>query len=149
MSLYFATKTYSPERGLSCAFRQWRAQSHCRFLHGYALGVRLTFASRTLDARNWVYDFGGLTWLKQFLDETFDHKTCIAQDDPERAVFEDMAARDIIQLTILPNTSGEAFARAIHDFAASRIADETDGRVALHAVEVFEHSGNSAIYQGD
>ncbi len=148
MPVYFATKTYSPERGLSCAFRQWRANSHCRFLHGYALGVKLTFASEMLDDRNWVYDFGGLKWIKEFLDETFDHTTCIAQDDPELVLFQNMAARNLIQLRLLPATSCEAFAQHIYDFAAPRIAEDTQGRAHLHSAEVFEHSGNSAIFQG-
>ena len=149
MSRYFATKTYSPERGLSCAFRQWRAESHCRFLHGYALGVKLTFASDVLDERNWVYDFGGLKWLKDFLDDTFDHKTCIANDDPELKRFEDLAVHGVIQLRLLPATSCEAFAKHIYDFAAGRVAVETSGRAMLHSVKVFEHSGNSGIYQNN
>jgi 6-pyruvoyltetrahydropterin/6-carboxytetrahydropterin synthase len=41
--IHRATKTYGDDLGLSVAFRQWRADSHCRYLHGYAIGVRLTF----------------------------------------------------------------------------------------------------------
>lgn len=145
--MYRVTKTYSPERGLSCAFRQWKAVSHCRFLHGYALGVRLTFEAATLDARHWVYDFGALKWLKDWLDTQFDHTTLIAADDPELPLFADMDQRGLIQLRVLPATSCEAFARHIHDFAAPRVAGDTEGRAALRSVEVWEHSGNSAIYQ--
>ena len=36
--MYRSSKTYGHEIGLSAAFRQWRAQSHCRLIHGYALG---------------------------------------------------------------------------------------------------------------
>lgn len=32
--LYQSTKTYGHDRGFSCAFRQWRADSHCRLIHG-------------------------------------------------------------------------------------------------------------------
>ena len=39
--MYRSTKTYGNERGLSCAFRQWRADSHCNLIHGYSLGFVL------------------------------------------------------------------------------------------------------------
>jgi len=80
--MYLSTKTFGHELGLSAAFRQWKADSHCRFLHGYALAVKFTFAAEELDVRNWVVDFGGLKGLKQILEDTFDHKTLVASDDP-------------------------------------------------------------------
>ena len=146
---YCVTKTYSPERGFSCTFRQWRADSHCKFLHGYALGVSLCFASDTLDDRHWVYDFGALKWVKDFLEQTFDHTTCIAADDPALAQFEQMDQDGLIQLRVLPSVGCESFARIIYDFIQPRVENETQGRVALHRVTVSEHSGNSATYQAD
>ncbi|HEY1097155.1 MAG TPA: 6-carboxytetrahydropterin synthase [Alphaproteobacteria bacterium] len=148
MARYFATKTYSPERGFSCTFRQWRADSHCKFLHGYALGVKMIFASEELDERHWVYDFGGLKWVKAFLEEHFDHTTCIAADDPELTTFKELDAKGLIQLRVLPAIGCESFAKFIYDFIQPRVVDETEGRVVLHSIEVFEHSGNSAVYQG-
>ena len=35
---YQVIKTYGNETGHSCAFRQWRAESHCNLIHGYGLG---------------------------------------------------------------------------------------------------------------
>ena len=47
---YYSTKTYDHNEGLSCAFRQWRAEdSHCRFIHGYAIAVSLTFGCKELE----------------------------------------------------------------------------------------------------
>ena len=40
---YVSTKTYGHEVGLSCAFRQHKADSHCAKLHGYALSVKVEF----------------------------------------------------------------------------------------------------------
>ena len=65
---YQSTKTYGNDRGLSCCFRQWRADSHCNLLHGYSLGFRFVFEADTLDERNWVYDFGDCKWIKEFLN---------------------------------------------------------------------------------
>ena len=142
--IYQVTKTWGPELGLSCCFRQWRAESHCRFLHGYALGVRIVFEASNLDARHWVYDFGNLQWLKKLLIETFDHKTLIAKDDPELKLFEELAQRNLIQLQTLPAVGCEAFAEWILTQSAAQIEQETQGRVRIHSVEVFEHQANSA-----
>jgi 6-pyruvoyltetrahydropterin/6-carboxytetrahydropterin synthase len=144
---YSITKTYSPERGLSCVFRQWRAQSHCRFLHGYALGVSITLSSAELDARNWVYDYGDFKWVKIFLEENFDHTMCVAADDPELAHFQDLATRGLVQLRVLPAAGNEAFARFIYDYIAPRIHDETEGRVRVDRVTVSEHNANSASFE--
>ena len=66
--MYQSTKTYGNEVGLSCCFRQWRADSHWKLLHGYSLGFRFTFEAAQLDERNWVYDFGDCKWIKKYLD---------------------------------------------------------------------------------
>ena len=66
--MYRSTKTYGNEVGLSCCFRQWRADSHCNKLHGYSLGFRFIFEAVTLDERNWVYDFGDCKWIKKYLE---------------------------------------------------------------------------------
>ncbi|KMY84960.1 Queuosine biosynthesis QueD, PTPS-I [Candidatus Paraburkholderia calva] len=77
-----------PEIGLSCAFRQWRAALHCRFLHGYSLSFIFVFETQILDEQGWVVDFGGLKDLKSGLQEMFDHTTAVAANDPHLAYFE-------------------------------------------------------------
>ena len=49
----------------STAFRQPRAESHCRYIHGYQLKAEVTFACNELDGNNWVFDFGGLKEFNQ------------------------------------------------------------------------------------
>ena len=67
-----STKTFGHHLGLSACFRQHRAESHCRLLHGYALQIKLTFEADTLDVRNWVVDFGALKPLRKRFEELFD-----------------------------------------------------------------------------
>ena len=55
---YQSTKQFGQDLGLSCCFRQWRAESHCNQLHGYAIAIRLVFEAEELDVRRWVVDFG-------------------------------------------------------------------------------------------
>ena len=58
MAKFKSTKTYGHDLGFSAAFRQWRADSHCKYIHGYALAFRFEFEADELDVRNWVVDFG-------------------------------------------------------------------------------------------
>lgn len=147
---YFSTKTYTHNAGLSCAFRQWRANSHCKFLHGYALQVEITFGAHELDENGWVMDFGGLKYVKELLETYFDHKTCIALDDPFLGVFKQLNEQELIQLRIFENGVGcEAFARFIYKEADFHIQDATERRVFVQAVSVREHEGNRAIFIRD
>lgn len=146
MARYASTKTYGHEVGLSAAFRQWRAASHCRFLHGYALAVRLEFEADELDARNWVVDFGSLKSLRSWLEDIFDHKALVAEDDPELARFRELDRAGMIQLVEVPATGCEAFARLVFEGAEEWLRlNGYAPRVRLASVEVREHGANSAI----
>lgn len=144
--VYRSTKTYGHEAGLSCAFRQWRAKSHCRFVHGYALAVRIEFESYALDERNWVVDFGGLKALKAELEALFDHKTVVASDDPEIDWFREGHRRGLLDLVELPAVGCEAFAHLVSIKAKEWLAANGYApRVRVALVEVREHGANSAI----
>lgn len=143
-----STKTYGHEMGFSCAFRQWRAQSHCKMIHGYALGFRFVFAAQQLDNCGWVVDFGGLKGLKVMLEDTFDHKLLVAADDPELLHFKEMhgVTADVV---IVPATGCEAFATMVFDCAAQWLTDAGfSPRCWLVSVEVSEHGANSVICYG-
>jgi len=144
--VYRSTKTYGHERGFSCAFRQHRAESHCHYLHGYALAFKFIFECTSLDVRNWVVDFGSLKSLKGWLEKMFDHTTLVAEDDPLRADFELMHTKGLIDMRIVPSTGCESTARYVFDFTTTWLIDNGYQHISLHSVEVAEHSGNSAIY---
>ena len=136
--IFSSTKTYSHSTGLSCAFRQWRAKSHCRFIHGYALKVELIFTG-ALDDRNWVQDFGGLKTVKEWLQHMFDHTTVVAEDDPMLDSFKRLQEDGLIQLRIVKDVGCERFAEMIMDEVVAQ------GFTQLSSVRVWEHEGNSAI----
>lgn len=147
--MYKSTKTYGHEIGLSACFRQWRAESHCRLLHGYALAVKFVFAAEGLDIRNWVVDFGSLKSLKGWLENTFDHTMLVAEDDPQWALFKQLEMAGVARMVTVPATGCEAFAELI--YGATEIWLKDNGyspRVKLISVEVREHGANSAIYEG-
>lgn len=99
MGKFQSTKTYGTDRGLSCCFRQWKAtHSHCSTLHGYSLGFKFVWESETLDSRNWVFDFGGMKPIKNWLDYMFDHTILVAEDDPALDYYKQMALFSYIDI---------------------------------------------------
>lgn len=146
--MYFSTKTYGHEIGLSACFRQHKAESHCKLLHGYALAVKFVFAANELDVRNWVVDFGSLKSLKGMLEDTFDHTMLVAQDDPLREVLVNLEYLGVARVVVVEKTGCEAFAKLIFECTATWLKDNGySPRCWVHSVEVREHGANSAIYE--
>lgn len=141
--IFGSTKRYTP--GLSCCFAQWRAESHCKYPHGYALEFKFWFEADELDERNWVVDFGGLKPLKGWLEMMYDHTTLVAKDNPDRLHWEQMAREGKIQLRIVEATGCEATAYHVFQYTEQWLKDAGFGpRCRLVKVEVSEHQGNSA-----
>ena len=131
----------------SCAFRQPKASSHCRFIHGYQLKAKFWFAANELDDKNWVVDFGSLKELKKLLHDQFDHTTCISKDDPKLSEFERLNLAGVCDLRVMDGVGIEKFAEWCHDAADNFVGVITKMRCRCVKVEVFEHDNNSAIYK--
>lgn len=141
--------------GYSACFRQWKADgTHCRFLHGYAISFRVWFEG-DLDHRNWVFDFGGMKRAKHNIDYRtpkdyfawlLDHTTIVAEDDPYLPQFKQMDHDGIIQLRVLPSVGCERFAEFLFKKINDFLEVETDNRVRVTKIEVYEHERNSASY---
>lgn len=144
---YISTKTYGHEVGLSCAFRQWRADSHCKYVHGYSLSITFKFITEDLDYRNWVVDFGGLKQLKSTLEDYFDHKTLVAEDDPHLEWFKRGEELGVLDLIVVDSVGCEKFAELASNLAQQWLEDNhLSSRVDIFSVEVKEHGANSALY---
>lgn len=139
------TKTYGNEEGLSCVFRQWRAKSHCRYLHGYALGVEIQFGAGELDEHGWVIDFGDLDEIKSWLHSYFDHTLIVASDDPLLATFRELNIAGVADIRSFPGVGCEAFAQYILEWVHKWLEiRKLRPRVQVMSVRVFEHGANSA-----
>lgn len=142
-----SSKTYGHDIGLSVAFRQWRADSHCRLIHGYALSVHLEFEADTLDVRNWVVDFGSLKTFKAWLQNTFDHRLLVAEDDPALPFILALQDEGVAEVIQVPAVGCEAFAKLIYEAAEVWLGDAGYApRVRMAWVTVREHGANSATY---
>lgn len=146
--MHYSTKRYGHDIGLSAVFRQPKADhSHCHLLHGYSLAFTFTFACRELDEKNWVVDFGGLKQLKNWLEDSFDHKVVVDSADPKIDILYMLEQQGLAELTVMDGVGAEKFAQHAYDFADNLVYEMTGGRCWCVKVEVAEHGSNSAIYE--
>lgn len=147
---YTSTKEYK-EIG-PVAYRQWRADSHCNLVHGYALSFKFEFETDQLDARNWAMDYGGLKPLKALLEDWFDHTLLVAEDDPKRADFEALAAAGLAKITWVEKTGCEGIADFLYEYVNTiflpSYGSEEAARLWCSRVEVRETEANMAYRQG-
>jgi 6-pyruvoyltetrahydropterin/6-carboxytetrahydropterin synthase len=148
MGKYYSTKTYGHNIGLSAVFRQPNADhSHCHLLHLYSLQFKFTFGCKELDNKNWAVDFGGLKPLKAWLEDNFDHKLCLDNNDPHIGKFKELEALDLAELRMFDGVGAEKFAEHAFNFADKLIREKTNDRCFVVSVECAEHGANSAIYE--
>ena len=126
MFKYVSTKTY-PNLGPVC-YRQWKAESHCNLLHGYALTFHFEFGANELDVRNWVVDFGGLKDLKYKLEEWFDHTLLLATDDPEFETLNNLGKKGLAKVIVVEKTGCEENARLMKADAFKYLHQEKELR---------------------
>ncbi len=138
-----STKRFS---GFPCTHRQWRASSHCRFVHGYSREFYFEFEASELTPEGWVVDFGGLKELKAWLNHMFDHTFLVAQDDPELATFEELHKRGAIQLRVLPNPGMEGTCEFVYNEASKILKKLYGNRAWISFVEVKENENNSGQF---
>ena len=139
-----STKSFT---GFPCTHRQWRANSHCKFVHGYSREFHFEFAASELTVEGWVVDFGGLKEIKKWLEQIFDHTFLVSQDDPELETFKALDKKGVLQLRFLPNPGMEGTAEYVYQ-EASKILESIYGKRAwITKVEVCENDKNSAIFE--
>jgi len=146
---YTSTKTY--RQIAPCAYRQWRADSHCNKIHGYAFSFHVEFSTNELDARNWCVDYGSLRPLKDKLEEWFDHTLLVAEDDPMKEELLRLGTLGLAKITLVEKTGCEGLADFLYDYINEQFLP-TYGygdRVWCTRVEVRETDNNMAYVTGD
>ena len=150
MAKYKSTKTYKHLGPV--AYRQWRAESHCNLIHGYALTFHFEFEADTLDVRNWVMDYGGLRPLKEKLEEWFDHTLLVADDDPQREELIALGKSGLAKITQVEKTGCEGLATWLYEYVNTiflpQYGKEEAKRIWCCKVEVRETDYNMAMKVG-
>ena len=151
--IYKFTSTKEYVDAFPCAYRQWRADSHCNTIHGYSFSMKFYFGTDDLDVRNWAADYGGLKELKKELENQFDHTLLVAEDDPELETFKLLQDKKMAKLTILPRLGCEGLADMLYKYINGVYIPDMWGpgeaaRLWCYRVEVRETQANMAFREG-
>ena len=143
------------------AHRQPNHDGHCSLIHGHNWSFEFEFAAlidgpgsrlavdsydlHQIDKNGFVVDFGNLKWLKQWLDEQFDHALVLNEEDPYLNQLHGWLMTlqpPLAKITPVPNCGAEGLASYVSGFVRSVL--QNSGRVKLVRLTVFEDSKNSA-----
>ena len=155
--MFFSTKKIGP---ISTSHRNWMAATNsnrdsvkCSVCHGYSRYIQFTFAGE-LDQHQWIYDFGDAKFIKQWLDDNWDHKTLVSENDPKLDKLKQAELDGLLYLTIIPSINDwgpgiEGSCKWVYDSLISTVLEKTDNRIWIAKVEIWEHENNSAFYVPD
>jgi 6-pyruvoyltetrahydropterin/6-carboxytetrahydropterin synthase len=136
---------------LPFAHRQHNHAGHCRLIHGHNWSFEFTFAG-PLDSNGFVVDFGKLKWLREWLEEKFDHTLVLNDSDPSLEYIMETLVRgvtgicDLAKIVTVPNCGAEGLA----EYVAIRINGHLETTGATYRVTrltVFEDNRNSATWE--
>ncbi|WP_082958678.1 6-carboxytetrahydropterin synthase [Mycobacterium sp. E3198] len=128
---------------LPCCHRSWANAGKRFFLHGYERSFEVEFAcAQTELGTGLVVDVGTVAEIRSALRYQFDHTTLIAEDDPQRDLFELLAERGVVDLRIMENTGMEGSAAWAFETAERIVALATGGRVWVSRIEARESRNN-------
>ena len=148
---FVSTKEYID--AFPCAYRQWRADSHCNLIHGYSFSMKFFFGTDHLDVRNWAADYGGLKELKEILQGQFDHTLLVALDDPELEMYKMLQEKKMANVIPLDRLGCEGLADMLYKFINGVYIPDCWGpgeaqRLWCFRVEVRETQTNMAYREG-
>ena len=141
--MFTCSKTYSD---IPFAHRQYRHDGHCRLIHGHNWSFTFNFGCFELDEKEFVVDFGALGFLKQWIEEQFDHAYVYGRDDTEsKRMLADYP--DLFKALPIDIPSTEGVAQYVFENATQLIKETFGDRVFLNSVSVAEDGKNSAEYR--
>lgn len=143
------TKAYP---NLPFAHRQPNHRGHCALIHGHNWTFIFTFYATHLDACGFVVDFGKLKFLREWIEERFDHTLVLNATDPQLRYLRqaldsqpgDRGVGALAKLVVVPDCSSEGLAAYLLREVDALLRENTEGRVGVCKVEVVEDEKNSA-----
>lgn len=142
------SKTYTD---LPFAHRQPSHQGHCALIHGHNWSFEFEFAADKLDECGFVIDFGKLKWLKDWINERFDHTLVLNESDPmldflNRSLTAPGEPENsgLAKIVTLPDCSCEGLCAYLLEQVDQLVSHQTQGRVRVIRCRVIEDSKNYA-----
>lgn len=132
------------------AHRAPNHDGHCKLIHGHNWSFEIEFTAAEVDQNGFVIDFGKMKELKAMLCRTFDHTFLLNHDDPLLPDFKEFVNLfGIENIVEVKDCSCEGVAKLVWQLANSFAVKESNGRVKVRQVVVYEDSKNSAAYAPD
>lgn len=145
------------------AHRQHNHDGHCSLIHGHNWAFQFTFAADILDSDGFVIDFGKLKFIKDQLNEWFDHTLVLNKSDPHLQFISDCLVHQaksrpgvlFAKIVTVPNCGAEGLAVWVMQELNRLFFSPTDPatvltvgwksrNVRIVSCTVFEDSKNSA-----
>jgi 6-pyruvoyltetrahydropterin/6-carboxytetrahydropterin synthase len=128
------------------AHRQPHHDGHCSLVHGHSWTIRVTFAAETLDRNGFVVDFGGLGYLRDWIERHLDHGILLAHDDDDgRAMVR--AQPTLFKPYYLEHPSCEGLSAEVFRVFRGLVREREGERVEVVRVEVWEDPRNMTTYE--
>ena len=129
---------------ISCGHRVVGHESKCRYLHGHNYRFWFTIEAKQLDGVGRVLDFSAIkTYLCEWLENNFDHKTLIWAADP---MLPDLMRITAESICIVPfNPTAENIAAYMVEEIAPKLLNETNCK--LIKCKIDETRKCSATYE--
>lgn len=158
MSATTCSKTY---KDIPFAHRQHLHAGHCALIHGHNWDFTFEFGCTELDDNGFVVDFGRLKFIKELIDDTFDHALVLNADDPflnyltkvlevspSNVGFDTVLASKcgcgFARIVTVPNCGAEGLCAYLAQTVGDALRTHYGERVFLTAVTVHEDSKNTA-----
>jgi 6-pyruvoyltetrahydropterin/6-carboxytetrahydropterin synthase len=147
---------------LPFAHRQHNHDGHCRLVHGHNWDFELEFECNKLDENQFVVDFGKLKFIRQWLEERFDHTLVLNADDPHLEYLKKVlnpkfgpnaetnppTDDEFAKIVVLPNGGAEGLAVyclvELNKLLESQFGYPVPRGLRIKRVTVFEDEKNSA-----
>ena len=141
--MFTCSKTY---HDIPFAHRQHRHAGHCAFIHGHNWSIEIEFACRELNECGFVVDFGGLGFLKEWIQTHLDHACVFAKDDP-KAVHLLKQHPDLFKPLMVESASAEGIAQFLFHTFDPLVREQTQGRAWVRTLILHEDIKNKVTYQ--
>lgn len=116
---YIIDKTFNFEMGhrvwaqkLPHAHLSITTECACKHLHGHSYDLKIFLSADELDESSMVTDFKNLNFMKEFLDDTLDHRFMIDINDPNFEIITGVDANDLGSIVNFVPLSSLLFALA-------------------------------------
>lgn len=136
------------EMTFDAAHRLSDYRGKCRRIHGHIYKVFVEVSGESLNEWGALIDFGDLKRImKEKIDDKYDHRILFYEKDEVNHIIADSFPEDDWVVWMDKNTTAENIAMDIFMLLKEALKEETNGKVIVDKVTVYETPTNGASYK--